>query len=158
MISLRKANMTTEHYKRIKDFMKLAKQKTPDKPTGLSDAEALLRARLILEEAFETVRDLGFDVKSIDSSLPLDKSNIKVEKARDFNMVGVIDGCCDISVVTIGTLIAMGVPDDPFLRLVDENNLQKFGPGHSIREDGKIIKPIGFKGPDIEGLLKSIKE
>jgi hypothetical protein len=72
-------------------------------------------------------------------------------------MVELVDGCCDLSVVTIGTLSACGVSDDPFLMEVDQNNLDKFGDGHSYREDGKLIKPPDHQPPRIEELLEDIR-
>ena len=71
-------------------------------------------------------------------------------------MVETIDGCCDLAVVTTGTLSACGVPDLPFQQAVDQNNLEKFGPGNTIRDDGKLIKPPGHKPPDIAGILSRL--
>ena len=71
-------------------------------------------------------------------------------------MVEVIDGCCDISVVTIGTLISCGVPDESFLVEVDQNNLDKVKNG-TIRDDGKLIKPKDHKPPRIQEILDELK-
>ncbi len=48
------------------------------------------------------------------------------------------------------------MPDKEIQKMVDNNNLEKFGPGHSIREDGKLIKPPYHKAPDIQGFLERI--
>ena len=79
----------------------------------------------------------------------LDINFIDLDDQGDADLCAIVDGCCDLSVVTIGTLSACGVPDELFLKLVDENNLAKFGDGHSIREDGKLIKPSDHKPPAI---------
>jgi len=122
-----------------------AKQYSPTKLTFLTSSTRLLRARLIYEEAMETVAALGCvvhtDLEDGTSTVHLDSGPYEDSPAK---FCEIVDGCCDISVVTIGTLSAMGVPDEPVLRLVDENNLSKFGPGHSYREDGKLIKPADF--------------
>jgi predicted HAD superfamily Cof-like phosphohydrolase len=68
--------------------------------------------------------------------------------------VEVVDGCADISVVTIGTLIAFGVDDETVLEEVDASNLRKFEPGSYRREDGKWIKPPSWTPPDIEGAIE----
>jgi len=57
-------------------------------------------------------------------------------------------------VVTIGTLIAFGVDDEPVLEEVDQANLRKFGPGSYERDDGKWIKPPDWTPPDILGVLE----
>jgi predicted HAD superfamily Cof-like phosphohydrolase len=73
-----------------------------------------------------------------------------------FNMEETIDGCCDLSVVTIGTLSTLGVPDKPFLEEVDNNNLAKFGPGGYRNDYGKWVKPPGHKPPDISRILSEL--
>ena len=51
-----------------------------------------------------------------------------------------------------------GVNEAPIIAMVDNNNMAKHGPGSSIREDGKLIKPPGHKPPDIAGELKRQSE
>ncbi len=137
--------LRSEHQLSVDEFMRLAKQDLPQKPTLPAENVLKLRAKLILEECLETIAALGFRVEDgllVSSGPP--------------NLVEIVDGCCDIAVVTTGTLSACGIPDLPFQRAVNENNLAKFGPGHSIREDGKLIKPPGHRPPDIRKLLKEI--
>ena len=50
------------HQVRVALFMDLAKQDCPLKPTEPTEKVAKLRATLILEEALETIKALGFDV------------------------------------------------------------------------------------------------
>ena len=63
------------------------------------------------------------------------------------DVVKVADGCGDLSVVTIGTLSACGIADEPILETIDANNLMKFAPGHRIDEFGKLIKPQELSEP-----------
>ena len=122
--------MKTDHQKRVVELMRRAGQELPGKPMIPSLAVRQLRANIILEETLETLDGLGFAVK-----------------------LNCVDGCGDVSVVTIGTLSAFGVSDGPILQAIDQNNLEKFGPGSYRREDGKWMKPPGHKAPDILGLL-----
>lgn len=143
------------HFLRVCEFMQKAGQATPDVP-ALPDAETRrLRAKLILEEALETITALGFDVEVGQTiarqTVALDDYRLKPNGME--NLSQIVDGCADVSVVTIGTMIACGVPDEPVLRLVDENNLAKFGPGGYRRDDGKWVKPHGHRPPDIAWLL-----
>jgi predicted HAD superfamily Cof-like phosphohydrolase len=124
----------TEHQERVEKFMKLAGQELPDRPTLPNEEVRLLRAKLILEEALETIEALGMSVcvtykDGLTFGPTIEKHNICFIPNKTANLEEIIDGCCDISVVTIGTLSACGVPDQPFLEEVDENNLAKFGPG-----------------------------
>lgn len=148
---------TTDHYDRIKTFMKLAEQDTPDEPIEPSFEIRKLRAILILEEALETIEALGFEAQQ--SYAPYNEVfqiMCRFNKPNsNFNMAEVIDGCIDISVVTMGTLIACGVPDVPFLKEVDQNNLDKIRNG-TVRKDGKLIKHPDHKPPKIKEILSEL--
>lgn len=148
----------TQHQQRVEEFMELAKQELPNSPTEPSVEVRLLRAKLILEEALETIQALGVAIfiEGYRANLLYEMTTATgchLAACDPFNMVEAVDGCCDLSVVTIGTLSALGVADAPLIEAVDRNNLEKFGPGHTIREDGKLVKPPGHKPPDITAEL-----
>ncbi len=149
--------MPTPHYLRVREFMQKVGQETPAAPTIPDQQIRLLRAKLILEEALETVTALGVHVEAVDEdgrvNLTDDILNLEFTADHDVDLEGVVDGCADISVVTIGTLIAFGVDDEPVLEEVDTANLRKFGPGSYMRDDGKWIKPPDWHPPDILGIL-----
>src|SRR5687767_7963031 len=99
--------------------MKKAGQYPPPVPT-IPDVETRrLRAKLILEEAFETIEALGFRMEGT-------WENYKIVEQSPPNLELIADGCADLSVVNIGTLIACGIDDVELLREVDEANLRKF--------------------------------
>lgn len=149
--------MKTKHYKRIEKFMQLAGQDTPKRPVEPSEEIRVLRAKLIIEEALETVKALGVDITLAKMSFLENEDDFEYGiSEHPFDMIEVADGVADISVVSIGTLIACGITDEKLLKLVDKNNLAKFGEGHSFREDGKLIKPPGHKPPDIRKLLNKM--
>lgn len=144
--------MRTDHQRRVEEFMRLAGQAIPPNPIMPSLEIRKLRANLILEEALETIEALGFNIvmKPFDGAIEVGPPS------HEPNIIEVVDGCADISVVTIGTLSAFGVKDGPILEAIDQNNLAKFGPGSYRREtDGKWMKPSGHKPADIMGLLEA---
>jgi len=66
----------------------------------------------------------------------------------------VIDAICDCIVVLHNTSNAMGVDIEPFFDEVHRTNMQKAeGP---LREDGKRLKPPGWKPPEIEKMLRNL--
>jgi predicted HAD superfamily Cof-like phosphohydrolase len=111
----------------------------PDKSTRL------LRAKLILEEAIETINALGFVVQQ---SLR-DRTVFDVIPSGVPDMEKIIDGCCDEIYVATGTLCAVGAPDGPHLAAVNAANEAKFPGGKVVRnESGKFLKPEGWLPPD----------
>jgi len=154
--------MKTPHQQRVEQFMTLARQEVPEKPTVPSEEVRKLRAKLILEEAFETVRELGFKYTYfVDCCSAYDNAEIGSQFTQLQPILNhVVDlsklakESADLSVVNTGTLSACGIHDADVLKAVDENNLNKFGPGHSYREDGKLLPPPGFKkSPDMQLVL-----
>lgn len=151
---------TTKHYGMVRRFMQLAKQTVPNKPTEPSAEDRILRAKLIYEEALETInKGLGVSVLfTFKESVSFPNSmEVSFLANMDFNMAELVDGCCDLKVVTTGTLVACGVPDGAFQQIVDQNNLDKFGPGHTFREDGKLIKPPNHQPPPIAEYLQQLE-
>lgn len=142
----------SRHQQQVARFMSRAGQDVPDKPV-MPDAETrLLRAMLIFEEAMETIAALGCELQVFSEKAWVIARN---EARHPPDMVGIVDGCADLSVVTVGTLVACGVPDLPVLAEVDAANLRKFeGDAHCDPTTGKWIKPTGFKPPDIARVLK----
>lgn len=142
--------MKSEHQIRVENFMKRALQDLPPKPFMPNVDIRMLRARLIMEEALETIQALGVEV-IVDT--PYANVVVEFQKLRFGlglipNMVEIVDGCCDLRVVTTGTLSALGVEDESVQRIVDQSNLKKFAPGgHMNLATGKWIKPPGFVGP-----------
>lgn len=147
---------TTEHYDRVRRFMELAGQATPDVPTEMDVETRELRARLLMEEVLETIqRGLGISLYVVcpgcDKNILIDtRRKLWLSSPDPYNPVELLDGCCDVNVITTGTLIAAGLTDAEPQRLVDENNLAKFGPGGYRREDGKWIKPPDHQPPELD--------
>lgn len=149
-----------EHQKRVEKFMRLAGQGVPLRPGIPSSPVRMLRAKLILEEALETIEALGFHARCLGQSDRIRIDDVVMDwsdkngKAITPDLVGIADGCADISVVTIGTLSACGIDAQPIIEAIDESNLAKFTGDAHRREDGKWQKPTGWKAPDIAGILR----
>lgn len=117
-------NIMNNEQKQVKEWMITFGQEAPDKPTLPNHEVRLLRAKLILEEALETIDALGFDV-----SITVGKEEYQEGYAYirdvDFQPIAlhenslrdIADGCADLKVVTEGTMVACG--------LIDYNRFQK---------------------------------
>lgn len=140
--------------------MRCAGQELPGYPM-IPDANIRkLRAELIMEEALETVKALGFTLENSarDNVSIRDMDDVLLRQTHDPDIIQIADGCGDISVVTIGTLIACGLPDKPLLEAVDESNLAKFGPGGYRNEAGKWIKPPDWVAPPLGEIISRLME
>jgi predicted HAD superfamily Cof-like phosphohydrolase len=104
-----------------------------DIPIGESPAirRPNLRAKLIREEARETS-----------------------DAIMQGNMIEAIDGMCDLIVVTYGTAVEFGIDLAPFWDEVHRTNLAKAG--GPVREDGKVLKPEGWKPPNLTRVFQEI--
>ena len=143
----------TEAQRRVEKFMRDANQTVRLKPDIPSADERVLRAKLILEEAIETCHALGVTMTYDGNGQLVGDGDVRFMDYPDgIDIVEAVDGCCDVMVVTLGTLSSLGVGDVHVMNAVlDANDKKMTGP---IRDDGKRLKPEGWEPPDIKGELK----
>jgi predicted HAD superfamily Cof-like phosphohydrolase len=78
-------------------------------------------------------------------------------KAKD--EVEILDALIDIMVVTVGAAHAMGYDAEGAWNEVMKTNFAKIDPETGAvrrREDGKILKPEGWKAPELAPFLKKV--
>lgn len=147
-------HLRTEHQLDVEDFMRSAGYALPLYPMVPPEDVRKLRARLILEEALETIEALGFEISTSRADGGLEADYIRWTPTNDgCDIIEVVDGCCDISVVTTGTLSAFGVADYAMLAEVDRTNFMKIERGRPDEFGGKWVKPPDWKKPKIKELL-----
>lgn len=101
------------------------------KGAGAEDAAlGLLRVALIIEEASEVF-----------------------EAMRDGDDKALADGLVDLIYVTVGTAVTYGIDLSTVWIEVHDANMRKFGPGAYVDESGKLRKPEGWEGPDLDKAL-----
>ena len=145
------------HQKRIQDFMNMIGQDTPTTPQVPDQPTRKLRASLILEEALETIKALGFSVKLSDGQR-VDDGDYHFIEVQKPDLTEIADGVADISVVAIGTSLACGIDINPVIEEVDQNNLEKFTiPGGYRRPDGKWVKSPSHEPPKIKEIIDGQK-
>lgn len=71
------------------------------------------------------------------------------------DLVGQLDALADIVYVAYGAALELGLPLDDALRVVHESNMAKLGPDGKpiVRSDGKVLKPEGWRPPNLAALL-----
>ena len=70
---------------------------------------------------------------------------------RAGDLIGAIDGLCDLLYVAYGTAVEFGIALGPFWDEVHRTNMAKVG--GPVREDGKRLKPPGWTPPDLRPIL-----
>lgn len=144
------------------------RQAIPKEPYTIpNEATRLLLAKLVFEEAQETVRALGC-VLSQTNDGPLE---VVIETSDDdvrrnpespfaLSMEDIIDGACDVIYVATGLLVACGVPDLPHLAEVCRANNSKFPGGVAVIDSctGKYLKPEGWQPPNHKKVEERLKE
>jgi len=117
----------------VKDFQTAVGQNVGTKPELPDGAERELRLKLLKEEYEEYIQ----------GECQNDVENIAKELA-------------DIIYIVCGTAASYGIPLDKVFDAVHASNMAKLVDGKPVRRaDGKILKPDGWRPPDIKSILWS---
>lgn len=146
----------------VMEFHLAMGQPVHHRPQIPAEERIRLRAKLIAEE-FSEVMSALFDLDTSDLPPPfpsrantlreilkeaIDKAPVKVD------MVDLADGLADLDYVVEGTRLEFGIYGKAIADEVHASNMAKVG--GPVREDGKMLKPLGWKPPDIAGVLKEL--
>jgi len=74
------------------------------------------------------------------------------EAFEERNIVQVAKEAVDVLYTTIGALVSCGIDIEPIWDEVHRTNMSKVSGG--VREDGKILKPVGWEPPNLLELLE----
>jgi predicted HAD superfamily Cof-like phosphohydrolase len=122
------------------------------RPTLIADERVRLRAALIAEEFFETMRAMfGAYGAGLEEAERLVTNGIRFNSVH-VNMVELADGMADLDYVVEGTRLEFGIDGGPIADEVHRANMAKAG--GPVAPNGKRLKPEGWTPPDIEGVLR----
>lgn len=131
----------------VREFHEKFGHPAPGEPT-LEHFRSKLRAELIIEEAIEFVQAAGCEVTVTANG------NAYVVQRYAPDWPEMIDALCDLTYVTMGAAVEMGVDLVPFFREVHRSNMDKTG--GATNESGKTLKPEGWKPPRIVEMLREL--
>jgi len=84
----------------------------------------------------------------------IDEEHDELQDALDANNYEYIaKEAADLIYVILGTMVSYGIDINPIWDAVHASNMQKIGGGN--RPDGKVLKPAGWKAPNIAAILAS---
>jgi predicted HAD superfamily Cof-like phosphohydrolase len=142
---------------KVKEFMKLAGQATPEKIETPEPSVRILRVKLLLEEVLELAAASGVEISTgmtVPQGSKLSLENFVFSPQQNVDIVEVADALCDIEYVNQGAAVAYGIKLQPVFDAVHDSNMKKFGPGGYRRDDGKWVKPADWQKPDIQKVLE----
>lgn len=114
-----------------------------------------LCAALCIEEPIETLEAMGADRAIISEMKRLAAKAVESIDRNRVDLKGVADGLGDSDYVNDWARSEFGIDGEPIADEIHRANMDKFGPGSSFREDGKVQKPPGWTPPDIGGVLQA---
>lgn len=135
----------------VAEFHRAMKCPERSNPGEIPEERVRLRLKLIGEEFLELVYAMTDSKGDLSDAVAefretIDDAIIKVD------MVKMTDALADLDYVVEGTRLEFGIDGDLIAGAVHAANMAKLG--GPTREDGKILKPEGWKPPDIEGELR----
>jgi len=85
-------------------------------------------------------------------SLIEEEANELADAIRAHDQLETLDALIDILVVTIGAIHSMGSDAEGAWKEVMSTNFAKIGEDGKVRkrEDGKVLKPVGWVSPDLK--------
>lgn len=134
-------------------------QKLPKTPQHMDFQTLMLRWNLVKEEFGEFQAHMRMYEQSKIGVKSNPRSPVHAT-ILDSDFHNIVDDCVDIMVVTLGTLLAMGVDPDIVIREVGLSNMSKLGQDGKpiLRADGKGLKGPDYFQPDIAGIVGTPKE
>jgi predicted HAD superfamily Cof-like phosphohydrolase len=121
------------------------------RPALIPSARVRLRAALIAEEFFETMRAMFGDDAGLELAENTVMAGIRVN-AIHVDIPALADGLADLDYVVEGTRLEFGIDGAPIAAEVHRANMAKAG--GPIAKNGKRLKPPGWTPPDIVGELQ----
>ena len=130
-------------------------QELPEKPTQRNEAIAKFRAKIILEEAFETItKGLGLEIQIptndpdfvyIDAGDEKLVEGIRFQKKREIDLVELADGLADGDYVfSSGTANAFGIDLEPVFDCVHESNMTKLWTDDEVNSELAAGNPNNY--------------
>jgi predicted HAD superfamily Cof-like phosphohydrolase len=71
------------------------------------------------------------------------------------DLVGVADALADLLYVVYGAAVTYGIDLEPVFKEIHRSNMSKGDPEVVTRPDGKILKGVNYRPPDVAGVMEN---
>ena len=144
-------------YEHVKEFTEGTGTVCPDKPVAMSKEQVMFLSKMILDEVMEFTATVCGPEESkntlkefIDNSKDLPRGDYTQGSVEQISEQ--VDALVDIYYYSLNAATKVGQDMSAVFKIVHKANMAKRVPetGKFIkREDGKILKPVGWKPPNI---------
>jgi len=145
----------------VREFTMGAGQPCPDRPEVMTREEVEFISKMILDEVMElmatvaTPEEAKASLKSmIDKSKDIPKTTYADGATGKISQIAdQVDALVDVEYYMLNAACKKGVNTSSLFGVVHAANMAKRDPASGKflkREDGKIIKPVGWQAPDID--------
>ena len=144
----------------VKEFHGTFNAPVGERPEALTADRAEARAQWSGEELAEFIEvSCGVNIRNEMKELI---AQAFARKVAEPDLVGQVDSAIDRIYFALGDLVEIGIEPSPIFDMVQDANMAKLWSDGKprFREDGKIIKPEGWKSPDdkIAAYIKGLSE
>lgn len=144
--------MDNEFQRKVRAFHEACGVNVNEAPTMGDERVRALRCRLLLEETLEFIRASGCVI------VHMGDGRMGIESMPDAttpDLVAMAQELADVQYVTSGAAVTFGIPLGAVFDEVHAANMRKVGPDGKVirRPDGKVVKPEGWRGPDVAAVL-----
>ncbi len=150
-------------FQQVKEFTeKTSLEKLPSEPRAMTEDGIRFISRMVISELMElasTVSDKPIDLvkECCQTDFPKKyKGNTDPQIARVQQIAAQADALIDMIYYICNVASRNGIDLGPVFQEVQKANMAKVHPDGTVkrREDGKILKPDGWKEPDIESVIR----
>lgn len=137
----------------VEAFHRLTGQPVRERPAMPSEAERLLRCRLLLEETLEYIKASGCWV-SFPQGGPWLPENLRIVVVKEPDLAAMAHENADVRYIAHGNDLVLGAPPEVFEEVHRANMEKRWADGTVHRRaDGKVVKPPGFMPADVARVL-----
>lgn len=151
----------SDYEAKVRQFHEVMGVTVNRRPNLTDEGTRILRCRLLLEEVLEFCEASNVSV-TVDGKPIRRAADLSLEPALggEANITSMAQELADVQYVTSGTAVTFGLPLAAIFDEVHAANMRKVGPDGTVhrRPDGKVVKPAGWRGPDVARVLAEAGE
>jgi predicted HAD superfamily Cof-like phosphohydrolase len=149
-------------FQKVQEFNKAAEQECPDNPSSMSQEEVFFLTKMILDEIMEFMVTVSPDYKKEMVKMIEQSDDLEYTAPKGDELIAEQgDALVDMYYYSLNASAKHAIDLSSIFSVVHEANMAKKDPktGKFLRrKDGKIIKPDGWKSPNITEVITRLRQ